>query len=254
MGHDQYQRSNSSGTLVAVIGVGLVLVILAIITIAGVGVFWVRASTQQAQAVAMEERAIAEAQRTMAMSQLEQSRVATTPDPRLIFEVEIDGEGIASVDDEKIDLDELKAKLTKLKDETSNAYSVQINVDLECPVKHFIPVLDVCGEVGDVDYRIKTSEDSVVQVTATVASYEPAAEWDHFEDGTFSAYDVITLKVVTPERHAGATLSITVPPTELPEDSAFRATGTRFTFMTRESYIGATGLAWGAIDDPTIEK
>ncbi len=47
-----------------------------------------------------------------------------------------------------------------------------------------------------------------VRMQATVASYEPAAEWDHFDDGTFSAYDKPTLKVFAPERHAGAMLSL----------------------------------------------
>jgi len=142
----------------------------------------------------------------------------------------------------------------KLKDETSNIFSVHINADPECPVKHVVLAADECEEVGDIDYRIMSSDSSGVRMTAIVAFYEPAAEWDHFDDGTFSAYDTITLQVVSPERYAGATLSVTVPPTELPEDSAFRTAGTRFTFTVRESDIGATGLAWGAIDDPAIEQ
>ena len=168
--------------------------------------------------------------------------------------LEIDREGNTSVDGENIDLHELKAKLVKLKDETSNAFSVHINAEPECPVKHVVAVVAVCDEVGDIDYRIKSAVAPTVKMMATVASYEPAAEWDHFDDGTFSAYDKITLKVLTPERHAGTTLSITVLPTEFPEDSAFRTAGTRLSFTVRESDIGATGLAWGAIGDPTIEQ
>ena len=87
MGYDERQQPNSSGTLVAVIGVGLVLAILAIIAVAGVGLFWVRASTQQAQAVAMEERAIDELHRTGAeahladaIAQLEQACVSAMPE------------------------------------------------------------------------------------------------------------------------------------------------------------------------------
>jgi hypothetical protein len=37
---------------------------------------------------------------------------------------------------------------------------VQINADPECPVKHIIPVLDTCKEVGDIDFRIASSSDS----------------------------------------------------------------------------------------------
>jgi biopolymer transport protein ExbD len=165
MGYDERQQSNSSGALVAVIGVGLVLAILAIIAVAGVGLYWVRASTQQAQVVAMEQQATVatrtdvEAHRAMALSQLEQSRVAETPDPRLNFVLEIDREGNTSVDGENVDLHELKAKLVKLKDETSNAFSVQVDADPDCPVKHVIVVVDVCEAVGDIDYRIVASKE-----------------------------------------------------------------------------------------------
>jgi hypothetical protein len=48
----------------------------------------------------------------------------------------------------------------KLKDDTSNAFSVQINADSECPVKHVVSVTDVCKEVGDIDYRILASRAS----------------------------------------------------------------------------------------------
>lgn len=170
MGYDQHQQPNSSGTLVAVIGVGLVLAILGIIVVAAVGLFWVRASTQQTQAIAAEQRAIAElhraeaeAQRAMTLPQLEQSRIAATPDARPNFKLTIDQEGNTSVDGEKIDLDELKAKLVQLKNEMSSAFSVHIVVVPECPIKHVIPVLDLCDEVSDIDYRITSSKGTDVR-------------------------------------------------------------------------------------------
>ena len=57
MGYDERQQPNSSGALVAVIGVGLVLGILGIVVVAGAALFWVRSSAQQAQVVAMEQQA-----------------------------------------------------------------------------------------------------------------------------------------------------------------------------------------------------
>lgn len=125
MGYDERQQPNSSGTLVAVLGVGLVLAILAIIVVAGVGLFWVRTSTRQAQAIAMEQRVIAElhrvgteAQRESAMAQLEQPRVAANSDPRISFMVELDREGNSSIEEETIGLDELKSRL-------ANAFSLR---------------------------------------------------------------------------------------------------------------------------------
>jgi biopolymer transport protein ExbD len=167
MGHDERQQPNSSGTLVAVLGVGLVLAILAIIAVAAVGLYWVGARTQQTQAtraIVMEERAIAELhraeaeeQRAIAVSQLEHSRVAETPDPRLNFELNLDREGNASKDGERLGLDELKAEIAKLKEETNNVFRVRINADPDCPIKLVVPVLDVLDEVGDIDYRIVSS-------------------------------------------------------------------------------------------------
>lgn len=162
MGYDERQQSNSSGTLVAVIGVGLVLAILGIVVVAGVGLFWVRTSTVEQRAIAELHRAGAEAQRAEVAARLDQSRVVATPDPRLHFVLEIDREGNTTIDGENIDLHELKAKLVKLKDETSNAFSIHINADSDCPIKHVISVLDVCEEVGDIDYRIVASTESDV--------------------------------------------------------------------------------------------
>jgi biopolymer transport protein ExbD len=147
-----------------VIAVGLVLAILAIIAVAAVGLYWVGARSQQA--VAMEQqatvatRAEVEAHRAEAMAQLEQSRVAETPDPRLNFVLEIDREGNAKTGDERIGLDELRAEIAKLKDETSNVFRVHINADPDCPIKHVAPVLEVLDEVGDIDYRIVASENA----------------------------------------------------------------------------------------------
>lgn len=165
MGYDQHQQSNSSGALVAVIGVGLVLAILAIVVVAAVSLFWVR--TSRMEAMVAQDRAVAElhrvgvkAQNASTNAQLEQARAAATPDSRLSFQLTIDQEGNLSVDGERIGLDELREEIAKLKDETSNAFSVRINADPECPAKHVVSVLDVCEEVGDVDYRVLSSKDS----------------------------------------------------------------------------------------------
>jgi len=48
----------------------------------------------------------------------------------------------------------------KLKEDTSNAFSVQINADSECPVRHIVPVLAVSKEVGDIDSKLVSSKNS----------------------------------------------------------------------------------------------
>ncbi|MDA1055747.1 MAG: biopolymer transporter ExbD [Planctomycetota bacterium] len=171
MGYDERQQANSSGTLVAIIGVGLVLAILAIVAVAGVGLFWVRAARMESRdaVVAELQRAGVEAHRAEAMAQLEQARIAATPDPRLDFVLEIDREGNASSDGESMGLDELRAEIAKLKDETSNLFRVRINADPDCPVKHVVPVLEILDEVGDINVRIVASKESNVSADESKA-------------------------------------------------------------------------------------
>lgn len=165
MRYDERQQPSSSGALVAVIGVGLVLAILAIIAAAGVGLFWVRSKTQQA--IVMEQRALAEAhraeadaQRTVALSRLEESRRAAIPGSRLNFLVGIDREGNMNVAGKVIGLDELKKRLAEFKDKSHNTFLLRIDADQECPAKHIIAVIKVCDKVGDIDYRIMSSKDA----------------------------------------------------------------------------------------------
>ena len=183
MGHD-HQQSSSSGVVIVIVAAVLLVAILGIIAVAGAGLLLVRGAKME-QAVAIEsrmadkvQRAKAEEQRAIVelhgaetvakravaqvrikdgMVQVQQSSVGAIPDPRLNFDVTLDREGNASVDGEEIDLDELRARLAKLKDETSNVFSVRINADSDCPVKLLIPVLDVCEEAGGIDFRVASS-------------------------------------------------------------------------------------------------
>jgi len=171
MGFDQPKQSGSSGVMIVVVAAALLVAILGIVAVAGVGLFFVRTTSNYSRAVAIAEanQAVAEElrakgeamhaavqeQRAEATTQIQQSSDAATLGPRLNFEVTLDREGNASIDGGKIGLDELNARLAKLKAETSNTFSLQINVDPECPVKHIIPVLDVCKELGDIDFSIE---------------------------------------------------------------------------------------------------
>lgn len=173
MGFDEPKPSSSSGAAV-VVAAGVILVfICGLLAVAGAGFFYVRSARTESmvlaerhQAVAQRQLALAEAARAQveiqrataqlqhAATQLRQASPAVTPDPRLKFEVTLDREGTASIDGQAIGLAELRARLEKLKEETSNAFSVRISVDPECPVKQLVSVLDVCEDVGVIDFRV----------------------------------------------------------------------------------------------------
>jgi len=188
MGHD-HQQSSSSGAVIAIVVAVLLVGIVGLLAVAGAGLLLVRGSKMQ-QAVAIESQMVAEVHRSKAeeqravaevhraeaeiqqavsqlqraATQIRQSSVAATLEASLNFEVSIDREGSVSIDGKEIGVDELKAWLAKLKAETSNTFSVHFNADPECPVKHIIPVLDVCEEVGDIDFRVATSSDSDLSI------------------------------------------------------------------------------------------
>jgi len=51
---------------------------------------------------------------------------------------------------------------------------VQLNADSECSVKHVVAVLDIFGEVGEIDFHIESSSNS-----------DPSSE-SNTEDGSAS--------------------------------------------------------------------
>lgn len=166
MGYDQHHQSSSSGAAVAIVVAVLIVAVLGILVVVGAGLFFVQTSRVEAvtreRTVAELHRLGAEAHRADAEAQreAEKARAEATPASTLNFEVKLDREGNASVDGESIDLDELRARLVNLKEETGNACSVHIDADSECPVKHVVSVVDVCKEVGVADLEIASSEGS----------------------------------------------------------------------------------------------
>jgi len=152
MGYDQHQQSSSSGAVVAIVVTVLLVGILGLL--AGAGLLWVGTVRMESQPATIDVQL---ADQDQATTQLQHFSDLGTE--RLNFEVKLDREGNTSIDGKEIDLDELRARLAKLKDETSNAFSVRINADPECPAKLLIPVLDVCEEVGDIDFRVVLAKD-----------------------------------------------------------------------------------------------
>ena len=162
MGYDQHRQSGSWGILSCIGAVAVLFIVgLGIVALIGVGVAIWQGGGGVPQVAVVEQQAAVELHDLedieldrMVPLQRQDASFADSPDPRLSFEVNLDREGNTSVDGERIGLDELKARLAKLKEETSNTFSVRINADPECPAKLLIPVLNVCEEVGDIDFRV----------------------------------------------------------------------------------------------------
>jgi biopolymer transport protein ExbD len=165
MGYDERHQSSSSGAAVAIVVAVLLVAALGIVIVGSAALFWVR--TSQVEAMVTHERTVAELRRigveahradVEAQREVEEAQVEATPDPRLNFEVKIDREGNTSVDGKSIDVDELRATLTELKEESGNAYLVKIYADSECPVQQVVAVLDVLEELGGVEFHVESPE------------------------------------------------------------------------------------------------
>ena len=168
MGYDQHRQSGSWGILSCIGAVAVLFVVgLGIVALIGVGVAIWQGFGGVPQVAVVEQQAAVELHELeeiesdgMVPLQRQDASFADSSDPRLNFEVKLDHEGNASVNGESIGLDELREEIAKLKDETSNAFSVRINADPECPAKHVVSVVDVCKELGDIDVHIVASRAS----------------------------------------------------------------------------------------------
>lgn len=87
--------------------------------------------------------------------------------------------------------------------------------------------------------------------TATVVSYDLNVEWDHFEDGSFATRDRLQLKLDSVGARDGE-LAVSLLPTDLPDDSPIRISGTRLTFSLESPIEPDFHLGWGALTDVRV--
>ena len=187
MGYDQHEKSSSSGATVAVLVALLAVAVLGGLLLVGVGtLFWVRtAQVSSQQAMRAEQEARVQAERARAIAEMnrieaEQERqrieamsrtrpaLETTlgsPDPQNELQNElrlkIARDGSLSVDGEQVELDALKARLKRLKEQAGAPVSIRIEVDDESLHQHLISVLDACQDMAtEVTLRIAPSEEA----------------------------------------------------------------------------------------------
>jgi biopolymer transport protein ExbD len=195
MGYGPQQKESSSGTTAAVIVAILLVVFLITTFVVGVGAFLLlagkRSTTRtvvitQQQAMAEVEKARAEAMRAQAMRaqamakadavEVQQLRKQITSSfpmtlkpaditvvvDRTSYPVEVARDGTITVEGESMGLNAFKSHLKELKRKSSNAFTLVLEVEADCPVKHLTPLLDMCEEVGDIDYRVHSTDESGV--------------------------------------------------------------------------------------------
>lgn len=94
----------------------------------------------------------------------------------------------------------------------------------------------------------EAKSERTVTVTADVATYKNAAEFDHFDDGSFRVYDHVTFRIVTPMSASQTLLSVVILSQSLPAASPLRTAGTRCTFHVPAKCLTENKrLYWGQI-------
>ncbi len=188
MGYDQqHEPSESSPVLVAAAVVGVPAAILAILLIVGVGLFFVRsASVSRAHAVAVRDRAVAQARTAQMRAEVavqQAARVADAVQPvpstaiapvipsppqavpapshprrQVNLIVNIDRDGQATLDDNRVDTSQVAERLVELKSANDQRLVVTINADPECPVKFVVAVQEACTGAGADSLQIAVAE------------------------------------------------------------------------------------------------
>ena len=91
-------------------------------------------------------------------------------------------------------------------------------------------------------------------IKAEVTAYEYAAAWDHYDDGSFEAFDSVQFEIAAPVDLAGESLQVLVEPSELPPDSPLRTVGTKCTFEMNLEHLDADQLFWGVLENVRARK
>jgi len=181
MGYDQPERSGSSGAVVAVILAVLLILVVGGLFVVGVGAFlWVgttRVATERALVAEREARQMAEEVRALAETKIAEAAAekrqaealalaqretvdAAAPDSQPDLTVNVSEDGSLSISGEQIDLDGLRERLAKLKEETGRPISVSLSVHPDCPARNLQPVLTACYELGNATIRVAAAEES----------------------------------------------------------------------------------------------
>ena len=93
------------------------------------------------------------------------------------------------------------------------------------------------------------AEQFATPIKAEITAYENAAAWDHYDDGSFEAFDSVQLEIIEPEHLAGESLQVLVESSELPPDSPLRVVGTQCTFELNLAHLDADQLFWGVLEN-----
>ena len=148
MGYDT--QRGSAGTVVAIVAVIVVLLMGGLVLVGAGAMFWWRAEARQVEMVARVEadRAAVEVEKAEGLAgrvQVKESaKLELLEAPAHALIIEIDQEGAITVDDERLDLDGLRAQIQKAGENSNVRLTVQLKVHPRCLAQHVLAVQSIC--------------------------------------------------------------------------------------------------------------
>ncbi len=122
-----------------------------------------------------------------------------------------------------------------------------MNVRFE--LRGLIAAIVLCAICGCTRDGAVPKDPSQGKIRATVVACEIGVQWDHFEDGSFAAYDQITLRIDSSQKQKKPIVRVIVGSNELPANSPYRSVGTRLTFSFDGDLPTEDKIYWGALED-----
>lgn len=95
---------------------------------------------------------------------------------------------------------------------------------------------------------------SQLSLAARVERFEPAAEWDHFDDGGFAAYDYLTLEILSPTPFVGRRLQVRMPADTLPPQATTRQPATLVTLTIDAGAMQDDRLDWAEVAGLSLHR
>ena len=109
-------------------------------------------------------------------------------------------------------------------------------------------VLAFCGALGCVPAAKSSSRAS--SFIAVIESYESDAEWEHYDDGSFSNWDRMQVRLLNPSVLKDRRLSIRLSAQTLPPDSPLRRKEATFLFQMSPALLEQQVIDWGDLQTP----
>ena len=166
MSYEDQPRTSSSGTVIAIVAVVVLLMLGGLLVLGLAGLFFFRLSAAQPVPVFEPPRAVVTERAVMVEPQQAVEATAEPPVPAtgevvppvaLVRKMtcRLDPQGEILADGQSVDIDGLKNLLVKAREDGTIRLEVVVEVDRQCLFEHVAAVQAICKEIGVENVRVQ---------------------------------------------------------------------------------------------------